>query len=52
MQTLIKNNLPILIVIVIAAIALIIFLIWRNQKDEKPFEHDASENFNKSKKRS
>lgn len=45
METLIKNDLPILIVIVIAAIALVVFLIWRNQKDEKPFEHDASEKF-------
>ncbi len=51
METLIKNDLPILIVIVIAAIALIVFLIWRNQKDEKPFERDASESFNKPKKR-
>ncbi len=51
METLIKNDLPILIVIVIAAIALVVFLIWRNQKDEKPFEHDESENFNKLKKR-
>ncbi len=36
METLIKNDLPILIVIVIDAIALIVFLIWRNQKDKNP----------------
>jgi len=51
METLIKNDLPILIVIVIAAIALVVFLIWRNQKDEKPFEHDVDENFDNQKKR-
>lgn len=44
MKTLAKINLPVLIIIVIAAIALIAFLIWRNQKDEKPFERDEDEN--------
>ncbi len=45
METFIKNNLLVIIVIVIAAIALIAFLIWRNQKDEEPFERDVDEDF-------
>lgn len=44
MEKIIKNDLPLILVIVIAAIALIAFLIWRNQKDEKPFERDEDEN--------
>ncbi len=44
MENIIKNQLPLILVIVIAAIALIAFLFWRNQKDEKPFERDEDEN--------
>jgi hypothetical protein len=44
METMIKNDLPVLIIILIAAIALIGFLIWRNNKDKKPFERDEDEN--------
>lgn len=44
MQIFIEDNLPILIIIVVAAVALIAFLIWRNNKDEKPFERDEDEN--------
>lgn len=44
MENIIKNQLPLILVIVIAAIALIAFLIWHNQKDEKPFERDEDEN--------
>ncbi len=53
METLIKNDLPILIVIVIVidAIALIVFLIWRNQKDKNPLNMMQVKNFNKLKKR-
>lgn len=43
MESIIKNDLLAIIVIGIAAIALIAFLIWRNQKDEKPFERDEDE---------
>jgi len=45
METFIKNNLVTIIVIVVAAVALIAFLIWRNQKDEKSFERDVDESF-------
>jgi len=44
METIIKNDLPVLIIILIVAIALIGFLIWRNYRDEKPFERDNDEN--------
>lgn len=44
MQELAKNNIPLVVIIVIAAIALIAFFIWRNNKDEKPFERDEDEN--------
>jgi hypothetical protein len=44
METWIKNNLAVAIIIVIAVIILIAFLILRNNKDEKPFERDEDEN--------
>jgi hypothetical protein len=44
MQRLIDQHLPELIIITIIAIALIAFLIYRNNKDEKPFERDEDEN--------
>lgn len=43
METWIKNNLAVAIIIVIAVIILIAFLILRNNKDEKPFERDEDE---------
>lgn len=42
-------NWLILIPIGIAVIALLVFLIYRNQKDEKEFEHQLNEDFHKSK---
>ncbi len=36
-----KPNLPIIIIAVLAAAALIAFLVYQNLKDEKKFEHDA-----------
>lgn len=44
MQKLINQHLPELIITVVLAIALIAFLIYRNNKDEKPFERDVDEN--------
>jgi len=42
-------NWLVLIVVGIAALALIIFLIVRNQKDEKSFEEQLKQNYPKSK---
>lgn len=44
METYFKNHLLTIILIVACAAAIIFFLIWRNQKDEKPFERDEDEN--------
>ena len=42
-------NWPLLILFGIAAIALIVFLVRRNQKDEKKFEDQLKNDFPKSK---
>ncbi len=44
MQTLIDQHLPKLIIAAILSIAFIAYLIFRNNKDEKPFERDEDEN--------
>ena len=41
-------NWPVLIIVGIALIALIIFLILRNQKDEKDFEQQIKKDYKKS----
>lgn len=40
-------NLPVIIIVSIAALILVIFLIRRNQKDEKKFEREINENYKK-----
>ncbi len=42
-------NWPLLIIVGILLIALVIFLIVRNQKDEKKFEKQLNEDYHKSK---
>ena len=42
-------NWPVLIIIGIAAIALIVFLVVRNNKDEKVFEDQMNNDFTKPK---
>lgn len=42
-------NWPVIIIFGIAAIALIIFLVLRNQKDEKQFENQFKDDYNKTK---
>ena len=42
-------NWPLLILFGIAGMALIAFLVWRNQKDEKQFEDQLKNDFPKSK---
>jgi hypothetical protein len=42
-------NWPILIPVCIAALLLIIFLVWRNRKDEKQFEDQLKQDYPKSK---
>lgn len=42
-------NWPLLILFGIAAIALIVFLVLRNQKDEKQFENKLKNDYHKSK---
>ena len=40
-------NWSVIIVVGIAAIILIIFLVWRNQKDEKEFEQAVNNDYRK-----
>ncbi|MBC7722991.1 MAG: hypothetical protein H7068_13270 [Pedobacter sp.] len=40
-------NLPLIIIVAIIALALLIFLIMRNQKDEKKFESDTKNDYDK-----
>ncbi|MEP7109049.1 MAG: hypothetical protein ABI760_13735 [Ferruginibacter sp.] len=42
-------NWPVLILFGIAAVALIAFLVWRNQKDEKGFENQLKNDYPKPK---
>lgn len=42
-------NWPVLIIVGGALVALLIFLVIRNQKDEKTFEHQLNEDYHKSK---
>ena len=42
-------NWPVLILVGIAALALIIFLVWRNLRDEKQFEDQLKQDYPKSK---
>lgn len=42
-------NWPLLIIFGIAAIALIVFLVIRNQKDEKNFETQLKDDYHKTK---
>lgn len=42
-------NWPLLIIFGIAAIALIVFLVIRNQKDEKEFESQLKNDYHKTK---
>ncbi len=42
-------NWPIIIIAGIAAVALIIFLVVRNQKDEKEFEKQLNNDYHKTK---
>jgi hypothetical protein len=42
-------NWPFLVLFGLAAVALIVFLVRRNQKDEKKFEKQLNEDFHKSK---
>ncbi len=41
-------NLPVIIITVIAAVALIGFLIWKNQKDRKALEDQINKDYPKS----
>ena len=43
METYLKTHLLAVAIIAICAIALIAFIIRKNQKDEKPFERDTGE---------
>jgi low affinity Fe/Cu permease len=43
-------NWPVIIIVSIAAIALLVFLIIRNQKDEKDFEDQLNNDYPKPKK--
>ncbi len=45
-------NWPVIIIVAILAIALVVFLIRRNMKDEKRFEQDLNEDFHKITKES
>jgi hypothetical protein len=36
-----------LVIIILAAIALIVFLVMQNRKDEKEFEHEIKEDYKK-----
>lgn len=40
---------PVLIIVVIAAIALLIFLVKRNQQDKKEFERQLNQDYHKIK---
>ncbi len=42
-------NWPIIIIAGIGLIALIIFLVWRNMKDENKFENQLNNNYTKTK---
>ena len=42
-------NWTVVIPVGIAALALIVFLVWRNLKDEKQFEDQLKQNYPKSK---
>lgn len=42
-------NWPFLVLFGLAAVALIVFLVRRNQKDEKKFEKQLNEDYHKSK---
>lgn len=42
-------NWPVIILIGIVAIAFIVFLVWRNVKDEKEFENQLKQDYHKSK---
>ena len=42
-------NWPVLVPVGTAALLLIIFLVWRNRKDEKQFEDQLKQDFPKSK---
>jgi len=42
-------NWPVLIAVGIIALALIIFLVWRNLKDENQFEDQLKQDYRKSK---
>lgn len=42
-------NWTVIIVVGIAAIILLFFLAWRNQKDEKDFEQQSNNDFHKTK---
>ena len=42
-------NWPVIILICIVDIALIVFLVWRNVKDEKEFENQLKQDYHKSK---
>ena len=44
-------NSPEIIVIIVIAAAIIIFLIWRNLKDEKDIDPELTDELEKSKKR-
>ncbi len=35
-------NWPLILIVVVAVIALLIYLVWQNNKDEKTFEEDAN----------
>ncbi|MFC0774090.1 hypothetical protein [Terrimonas alba] len=42
-------NWPVIIIIGIVAIAFILFLVWRNVKDEKQFEDQLKQDYHKTK---
>jgi hypothetical protein len=42
-------NLPVLIIVGVAAVALILFLVIRNQKDKKDLEYQIKNDYPKSK---
>ena len=44
-----RMNLPVLIPVGLALIALVVFLFLRNRKDEKSFEQQLNEDYHKSK---
>lgn len=41
-------NLPLIIITILAATALVVFLVWKNQKDRKAMEEQMNNDYPKS----